>query len=350
MSDTIRVQFALVCEKKNRRGKYGWNPLFYDESTPTYRYTRLFPTSLPSFLSECGVLTTECHISCHSYRDTTGVTAVFTRFTLHSFERKESRRGYKRKFYSPYLFFPLFGLTYNTRSSKSETAIRNNLRDYLSRRNGGAEGNRAQAGDCVRETCTDWLVSCQSLERRMCVSRGTNSRVSADDRCVSVARLEKAVPRTTRKLFTAHLSRPRSRCTSHVYVYWRIAKILATTSKYSVARTPYLRHGDFSSRTESQLERDICHKSRKSWKICTSFASLLPLRKRRPWHFDLARPFLPTRIILPTRMRRLQRLLFNCNTSYASNFHAADVIGITPKRRALNEPMEIPGPKFRYRA
>lgn len=190
------------------------------------------------------------------------MTAVFTRFTLHSFERKESRRGYKRKFYSPYLFFPLFGLTYNTRSSKSETAIRNNLRDYLSRRNGGAEGNHAQAGDCVRETCTDWLVSCQSLERRMCVSRGTNSRVSADDRCVSVARLEKAVPRTTRKLFTAHLSRPRSRCTSHVYVYWRIAKILATTSKYSVARTPYLRHGDFSSRTESQLERDICHKSR----------------------------------------------------------------------------------------
>lgn len=161
-----------------------------------------------------------------------------------------------------YLFFPLFGLTYNKRSSKSETAIRNNLRDYLSRRNGGAEGNRAQAGDCVRETCTDWLVSCQSLERRMCVSRGTNSRVSADDRCVSVARLEKAVPRTTRKLFTAHLSRPRSRCTSHVYVYRRIAKILATTSKYSVARTPYLRHGDFSSRTESQLERDICHKSR----------------------------------------------------------------------------------------
>lgn len=42
--------------------------------------------------------------------------------------------------------------------------------------------------------------------------------------------------------------------------------------------------------------------------------------------------------------------LFNCNTSYAWNFHAADVIGITPKRRALNEPMEIPGPKFRYRA
>lgn len=29
----------------------------------------------------------------------------------------------------------------------------------------------------------DWLVSCQSLERGMCVSRGTNSRVSADDRC-----------------------------------------------------------------------------------------------------------------------------------------------------------------------
>lgn len=38
---------------------------------------------------------------------------------------------------------------------------------------------------------------------------------------------------------------------------------------------------------------------------------------------------------------------FNRDTSYARNFHAVDVIGVTPKRRALNE--QIPEPAFRYR-
>lgn len=60
-----------------------------------------------------------------------------------------------------------------------------------------------------------------------------------------------------------------------------------------------------TSRLERNLNSNVIFAtSHESWKICTSFASLFPLRKKRPWHFDLARPFLPTRIILLRRMRR----------------------------------------------
>ena len=98
----------------------------------------------------------------------------------------------------------------------------------------------------------------------------------------------------------------------------------------------------------------------KSWKISSQRSRNNSLRVSSAFPPERSNTELRFRTILRyvyvhiTRFIGLQHMhgRFNCDTSYARDFHvAADVIGITPKL-IVREPWteEIPKPAFRYRA
>lgn len=238
---------------KNERRKYGWNLL--RQFPPTYSYVyqrRLFPSGLLSFLLECGVLTMECHIPCHGYRHhrcdcnfyvspyilpekriwTLRRTLLFARVSIRC-----------RLFLPPSLsfFLPLSFSLFELKSRYSKIT-ETGFRDYLV---AGTEKTMETSGDCVRETR-------RRPARQLSVPGTRNVRVEGNEfsrfcwwPVFSVARLEKTGPRTTRKLFTAHLSRPRSRCTQP-RTGRELRKSDATTSKYVYRCTCSVTLGDFA--------------------------------------------------------------------------------------------------------
>lgn len=148
----------------------------------------------------------------------------FLRFTLHSSGEKNLNVASNVAFcscfdtmpafssFSHFFLFLSFSLSLFELKARYSKITETGFRDYLV---AGTE-KTMETSDCVRETR-------RRLARQLSVPGTRNVRVEGNEfsrfcwwPVFSVARLEKTGPRTTRKLFTAHLSRPRSRCTNHV--------------------------------------------------------------------------------------------------------------------------------------
>lgn len=130
----------------------------------------------------------ECHIPCHGYRHH----RCDCNFYVSPYILPEKRIWTLRRtllfarvsircwlFPPSFLIFSLSPSLFELKARYSKITEAG-FRDYLV---AGTEKTMERPVIACEKRAADWLVSCQSLERGMCVSRGTNSRVSADDRC-----------------------------------------------------------------------------------------------------------------------------------------------------------------------